>query len=620
MFDKLFEGIIEKLQNYGVHSILLLILILIVQHPERAEKLKLIIVTPFFKLFKWFGRAYVKHSLSTRLNNFFEKSVSDISNCGKKREIRFSVDLIKDKNDIIKKNGQLIIRFTENDDQSQNLLTAAKIALPEVVCPYMRPNIDKHVNSAIDLTFLKKLADNIDNHAKLVFRRHFLEPTIAEDPKVHEIFKELVLLDRKGVFVSIFINELNYVGEGIYGDADSLNRTDEVIRFLKFLLDIANRDKGDINELNYQSTVFAIGVILLARTDYAHTQGIAPYIKRLQKKFSEGCKSVYIVAFPKSWDFFSRLNNAINVDNRFEKPNIYKLTEKNRTLEHDALKISLIRNNKLFIDSSFESNISQSKIEIGTTVIGNIIDISVDAAIVEFRSLTGIIKRSEVSWNSCIDCRNIFNLNSEYEFLIKEIDTSTGTIELTRKFADIDPWKLAEIPVEGEVISVIPMERIGMFIICMFGDKLEVRLPIDEISWTDMSDDEINLEIGEFIDVKVTFIDNNARIIRVSKRATIENPWSILKRRFPEGTSRIGVVKKIEQNIVVVEIESGIFGRLSDSSFRMAGYEYQNFQENLILGQKLEVVVTKVWEGKQKISLELKRNYDRIYPQRKIIN
>jgi hypothetical protein len=616
MFDKLFQELIEKLASYGLPAILILLLVLIVQNPDRAEKLKLLIVTPFFKLLKWFGRSYVKSSLTTKLNKFFEKNLSDISNCGKQSVIKFTIDLSTDRNDVIKKNGKLIIRFKETDDQSQNLLLAAKIALPTIICPHIRPNIDSYVTRAIDLAFLKKLADNIDNHAKLVFTKHFLSPEIAEDQRINDLLRDLISIDRKGFFVSIFINELNYVGEGIYADSDKLNRTDEVIKFLDFLLAIANREVNEINELQYSSSIFGVGVILLARSGYASAQGVNPYLKRLRKNFYIGCNSVYIVAFPKSWDFFARLINSINKDNRFDDPNVYRLSE-NRVLSYESLKIAIVRFNRLFFDTSLESHLSESGINVGCKITGKVIDVSVDVAVISFNTLTGHVKRSEVDWNTCLDCRMFFSVGSDYDFLIKDIDMSTGNIELTRRFNEDDPWIKSQIPIEGEIISVVPTAFGGLYLICMYGADIEVKLPLDELSWVNDIDSYPENLIGKFIDVKVIYIDEKNRTIRVSKRQVIDNPWPQFKNLYSVGISRTGQVVKIEDQIVTVEIDPGIFGRITSNSFRMAGYEYENHKENLVIGQKLDVVVKKVWAEKKKISLELKRNYDILYPSRK---
>jgi hypothetical protein len=76
MLDGHYQKIIEKLLSVGLPGLLLVIIILFVQDPDRVVKIQEIISRFFFRIFKWFGNAYVKSTITSSLNNFLNKNVN----------------------------------------------------------------------------------------------------------------------------------------------------------------------------------------------------------------------------------------------------------------------------------------------------------------------------------------------------------------------------------------------------------------------------------------------------------------------------------------------------------------------------------------------------------------
>ena len=71
---------------------------------------------------------------------------------------------------------------------------------------------------------LKKLADKLGNHGAFAYQKYFLEPFAKEDERIIEVFPKLIEVDNRGYFVPIFLNELQYISEGIYSRGDLQNR------------------------------------------------------------------------------------------------------------------------------------------------------------------------------------------------------------------------------------------------------------------------------------------------------------------------------------------------------------------------------------------------------------
>lgn len=86
------------------------------------------------------------------------------------------------------------------------------------------------------------------------------------------------------------------------------------------------------------------------------------------------------------------------------------------------------------------------------------------------------------------------------------------------------------------------------------------------------------------------------------------DPWPTIHATLKPGTEFNGKVYKISEHFVRVSIDNGLIGKVPRESLLAAGYEYSNYMENLVPGQGLEVVATKVFINKKWIRLDLKRN------------
>lgn len=136
------------------------------------------------------------------------------------------------------------------------------------------------------------------------------------------------------------------------------------------------------------------------------------------------------------------------------------------------------------------------------------------------------------------------------------------------------------------------------------------RLDKKDVSWKQLASCRELIAEGDEFTVHVLRVDEDTRELEVGlKQVREENPWPDVAERYRPGTKAEGKVTRIEPYGVYVEIEPGIEGLVHETALRAAGYEYADFQETIVPGQVLYVVIRKVWRGKQKISLELQRTY-----------
>jgi len=171
-----------------------LILLAIVVYADNLEKLKRLLISPFYKLRRWFARAYISKSVSLPLSNFINKEILPFIDNVEHKKIRVKFTFVSRIGDIRQRKNKLIIRLKEDIDQDRNILTAANIAIPKFICPLVRPNIDPNLSKAIDLTVLRRLAIKLGRHGTYVYQTGFLNPELGNDPTINEHIQELVRL------------------------------------------------------------------------------------------------------------------------------------------------------------------------------------------------------------------------------------------------------------------------------------------------------------------------------------------------------------------------------------------------------------------------------------------
>lgn len=596
--DKVFEAILR----YGLlPTFLLIIIFLVVQDPNRAFKLKSLIISPFFKLFRWFKREYIANEVAGNVNTFFSKELNS-------DDVSVKIKWVKSETDPIFKSGRLVILMKKEEDQTKNILSATKYSLPKFVVPLFRYHIKSSCVSAIDLAILQKLANKLGNHGKYVFKKYFLNPEIESDPEIIEMLQKLNRIDKSGIFTTIFLNELDYIGEGLYADSNTTDRTVELIKFVNFLCSIADREIGEEIELMSFSEVFKVSIILLAKTQIANKRGLIPYLRRLNKNLEKGSDSTYIIAFPPAFDFLNKFIHVIDGNQRVTIEKIYKTKEISHLNLDTSINICCLRRNKLFTNDSFVRKLAASEIKIGKIVQGTVIDCSTDEALISFLGVDGTIKKLECSWMSYKSCNDILKAGTTMDFIVKDIDTTSGNISLSLRLPEIDPWKKILLPKINEVIELFIASCDTLNFKCVYKEILEVIIPTSEISWYILSMEEKADYINKNILAKVIKVDEGNRIIECSHRQLEKDPWPLIHDTLKIGSEFTGKVVEVTEHFVRVKIDNDLIGKIPKECLIKAGHEYANFKENLIPGQGIDVVVTKVFLNKRWIRLDLKRN------------
>ncbi len=602
--------ILEFIWSKGWIAALVIILLLVIDDPDRAEKIKEIFFLPTFRLFKRGSRQYIAAKVGYTSTQFLKQKLLPLlpSTANVKIQIRW----VKSPSDpVLTENGNLILYMRETNDQTRNILAATQVALPRVVCTTLRPCLQKDLEDAVDLVLLRKLATALGKHAEPVFQRYFLRASTEDNVKLQGLFAKLVELDTHGTFVPIFLEELNELGERLYTSGDNTDQTKEITHFLEFLLTEARRKEREDIKLDYFSSTFSVGIIILAASYKVLREGVSPYINRIDQKVRQGCDSIYIITYQQALPFMDKLLQVLDADDRFTLAKVATLRVHNPvTYRREQWKIAQLRRSPLFSDTNFAERVAASGLGPNDEVEGQVLDVSATQAFVDILGLNAIIQRDNCGWQSVRDCRDVLSNGERRKFILSSVDQTKGCLLLSLRFPDRDPWKQANLPLIGQKVEVNVTSCTGENYYCHNNSDIEVVLPRSEISWIDPIEPTDTSLIGEQLYLVITEKLDDERVLKGSIRQQEKDPWPLIHKRFPKGTQLRGIVAEVTPNCVRVNLPDGFQGILPESALRQAGFELADFAQTVVEGQGLDVIVTKVFLVKRRIRLDLMRNVD----------
>jgi len=231
-------------------------------------------------------------------------------------------------------------------------------------------------------------------------------------------------------------------------------------------------------------------------------------------------------------------------------------------------------------------------------------------AIIDIKGLYCKISRNQCSWYRVAHCNEILHENKKYKFLVLKIDNSKNQIELTRKFPEENPWNSKKLPKLGDVIEVVIASSSEDYYYGRFVDNIEIIIPKYELAWLKKDEKSENEILGKKLKVIIYEKLKELRTLKGSVRQLEDNPWPMIRQNLPKGTKLKGQVIEVSSRKVEVALPNGLIGYIPFQYLKQDDYEYADFETNILKGQELNVVISKVNIKSQRILLNFNRNIE----------
>lgn len=134
-------------------------------------------------------------------------------------------------------------------------------------------------------------------------------------------------------------------------------------------------------------------------------------------------------------------------------------------------------------------------------------------------------------------------------------------------------------------------------------------LHITDMSWKRIKHPSELIAVGDEISVVVLKFDRERSRVSLGMKQLGDDPWSNIKRRYPEATRLFGKVTNIADYGCFVELEDGVEGLVHVSEM---SWTNKNIHPSKVvqLGDEVEVIVLEIDEERRRISLGIKQCVD----------
>lgn len=249
-----------------------------------------------------------------------------------------------------------------------------------------------------------------------------------------------------------------------------------------------------------------------------------------------------------------------------------------------------------------------SEISVGQTRKGVAKNITDFGVFVDLDGMDGLLHITDMSWGRIGHPSEMVKPGQELDVVVLDVNLEKGRVSLGLKQKTSNPWNDIEskYPIgtrlRGRVVNLAPY---GAFV--ELEEGVEGLVHVSEISWTRrIARASDVLAIGDVVNVVVLNVNKDEQKIALGIRQTEQNPWELVRDRYPVGSRIKGQVRNFTSYGAFVELENDIDGMIhvSDMSWTR---KVNHPSEILKKGEVVEAVVLEVDADNRRISLGLKQ-------------
>ncbi len=219
-----------------------------------------------------------------------------------------------------------------------------------------------------------------------------------------------------------------------------------------------------------------------------------------------------------------------------------------------------------------------------------------------------LVHLQEISYSRVNHPDEIFNIGEKHDLKVISIDKDKLQIGCSIKQLSPDPFEHISNYEIGKPykVKVVKITDYGCF--CELEPGLSTLLHSSEISWTKKNISPKKLfKVSDKIDCVITEIDKEKRRVAISHRLTKENPYSVLNREYPVGSTVEGIISSKNDYAIYVKLadfDIDGFCHANDISYTGKPEEELNKYNK---GDKIKVKMLEIKDSEQKVRVGMKQ-------------
>ena len=220
----------------------------------------------------------------------------------------------------------------------------------------------------------------------------------------------------------------------------------------------------------------------------------------------------------------------------------------------------------------------------------------------------GLVHVSEMDWtNKNVHPSKLVHLGQEVDVMILDIDQERRRISLGIKQCEANPWeKFSSTHNKGDQVtgSIKSITDFGIFIGLDGG--IDGLVHLSDVSWNDDAETSIrNFNKGDEITTVVLAVDSERERISLGIKQLEQDPFSSYVSEKQKGSIVKGIIKKVDQGFVIVELAEEVEGLLKANEISLEE-EITDARTIFKEDDEVEVKITAIDRRKRTINLSIK--------------
>ena len=289
---------ILKIILYGISPTVVLAILLLF-FPEKIEKWSALLwklLAAINALSRSARKQYIKHDLQGRVNDFSKRMRKRTPGTfPEKLEIEW-VNGSTPRSSLLA-DGRILLRLRANDPEDHNFVHASYLYVSRCLLRKTKRYLSTPQRDALDVFVSSKLLKEEKPEVVEFFLDEYLHPK-TEDAKSKRaiLVDDFAIIDNGGLFFPLLLQELEYLGDKVFGRRRDDHIAKEMYDVVEFLRPVAQRTVGDESDLDFDGSYCRFAIVIIGKPSKL-LLSIDPYVSFIRSKLvSKGVDTIYILA------------------------------------------------------------------------------------------------------------------------------------------------------------------------------------------------------------------------------------------------------------------------------------------------------------------------------------
>jgi len=299
----------------GVLGAVFAFLLILLFFPEKIEKWQEIIwgwVDRIGLRHKNANKRKIRHSIQHRVMKFANNIGYNLPDFNPPALKIDWVDEGTDKKAFME-NGEAVLRLRRDDPNNDNVATACMLYVSSILLRKTRRFLSPTQKESVELFIGYKILQE-DEEAMDVFIDKWLYPGIEKgNEKVSTYFDRYRFIDQSAFFMPIFLQELIYLGEKVFGRKRDDSLIQEVDGALKFLEIYSARIIGErIDQPYFNGNYCRFGIMIIGISSYVDDERYDIYLDHIKRNLIPcGVETIYLIGPNRNRKFMKEIANQV---------------------------------------------------------------------------------------------------------------------------------------------------------------------------------------------------------------------------------------------------------------------------------------------------------------------